>query len=116
MLSPAPRTSPPLWCRVLITAERFAIRTLRVVAGLVVAGIALWLIAIAFDTLGQPFASLSPLGFIGAIVAGLGGLLLLIIAFGTAFGEKGESRVEAAWRCDPNSEIQSERKRLGYED
>lgn len=120
MPSPDPKTSPPVWCRALMAAERFLIRTLRVAGALVLGGLALWLIAIAVDALGQPFASLSPLGLIGSIVAGLLGLLLLVLAFGVAFGEKGESRVEAAWRGGvfqgERERIQSERKGLGYEE
>ncbi|MGH8569144.1 MAG: hypothetical protein ACREXU_14320 [Gammaproteobacteria bacterium] len=72
---------------------RFAIRLSRIVGGIVLAVLAIWLISFSVETLSEPFASLSPLGLIGALIAGLIGLALLVVAFGVAFGE-GESRAE----------------------
>ena len=116
MLSSTQEMSPPAWCRALVAAERFLVRTFRVAAGIVPAGIAFWLFGVAFDTLGQPFASLSPLGLLGGILVGLGGLPLLGLAFGVAFGEKGESSIEAAWRRRHETTTKIQRKHLGYEE
>ena len=107
--------SPPAWCRTLAFTERFLIRTLRIAAALIIVWISFRLFDVAIDILGQPFASLSPLGLLGGIVAGLGGLLLLVIAFGAAFGEKGDSRVEAAWRRSQMASPEIQRKILGYD-
>lgn len=92
-------------------AERFAVRTFRVVAGIAVVGIAIWFFGIAVDILSKPFASLSPLALIGGILAGIAGLLFIVAAIRAAFGPKGQSRIEAAWR-----ESQGNTRRLqGYD-
>jgi hypothetical protein len=70
---------------------RFVVRPGRVLVGLCVAAIALWLFSIALDALGTPFAKLSPLGLLGGVLAALGGMLVSLVAFGVAFGE-GQSR------------------------
>ena len=87
---------------------RFVIRTLRIAGGLAVGLLALWTISYALETLGQPFASLSPLGVIGGLFAGLVGLLLVVAAFSTAFGE-GESREEYEARLKGEIRVEVER-------
>jgi hypothetical protein len=103
---------PPIWCKAAALAEQIAFRVLRVIVAAGVAVIAIWLIRIAADTLGEPFASLSSLGLIGGILAGVTGLLVNGIAIMVAFGPKRQSRIEQAWR-----ESQANVRRLGgYDD
>ena len=71
--------------------KRFVVRTLRLAVGLVSLLIAFWPLGFALETLGQPFSSLSPLGLLAGLFAGLIGLALIVAAFAAAFGE-GESR------------------------
>ncbi|KAF0190850.1 MAG: hypothetical protein FD165_2408 [Gammaproteobacteria bacterium] len=103
---------PPMWCKAAALAERVAFRLLRIIVAAVIAAIAIWLFRIAGDTLGEPFASLSPLGLVGGILAGVIGLLVIGISIMVAFGSKRQSRIEQAWR-----ERQGNAKRLlGYDD
>lgn len=90
-------TQPPVWYRGAAFAERFVIRVFRVIAGTAIVGIAIWLFIVGVDTLSKPFASLSPLGLIGGILAVIVALLLLAAALAVAFWPRGESRVYAAW-------------------
>lgn len=106
---------PPGWCKAAAIAERFVVRTLRLVAGVAIAGAAIWLFSIAIDILGEPFASLSPLALLGGILAAVVGLLLLVPAFGVAFGAKGLSRIEAAWRESQANTPESRKRLLGYD-
>ncbi len=106
---------PPAWCKAVAAAERFAIRTLRVIGAIAIGGIAIWLFSIANDVLSKPFASLSPLALVGGILAGAGGLLLVAAAFGVAFGPKGHSRIEAAWRESQGNTVQTKRRLQGYD-
>lgn len=102
----------PMWCKMVALAERVAFRVLRVIVAAGIAGVAIWLFRIAADTLGEPFASLSPLGLVGGILAGVAGLLVIGISISVAFGPKRQSRIEQAWR-----ERQGNAKRLlGYDD
>ncbi len=109
---------PPAWCKVTMATERFLIRTFRIAVGIVLVRIAFWLFAIGIETLDEPFASLTPLALLGGILAGVGGLIVLVLAFGMAFGEKGDSRIEAAWRRHrvESLEVKLKKKLLGYEE
>jgi hypothetical protein len=101
-----------MWCKAATLAEQVAFRVLRVIVAAGVVVIAIWLFRIATDTLGKPFASLSPLGLVGGILAGVAGLLAIGISIWVAFGPKRQSRIEQAWR-----ESQGNTKRLlGYDD
>jgi hypothetical protein len=95
--------------------ERFAIRTLRLAIAVAAGGVVVWLFGIAGDILSEPFATLSPLDLIGGIGAGVLGLLLIVPAFKVAFGPKGRSRIEAAWRNSQANTERSRRRLLGYD-
>lgn len=102
----------PLWCKTAALGERALFRFLRLAVGAGIVGGAIWLFRIAADTLGQPFASLSPLGLIGGLLAGLGGLISIGIAIRVSFGPKRHSAIEQAWR-----ERQGNTKKLlGYDE
>lgn len=106
---------PPKWCKAAAILERFVVRTIRVtIAVLVVAG-SIWLFNWAYDALIKPFVSLSPLELFGAVLAGLGGLILLVVAFRIAFGPKGPSHIEATWRSQQSTTTQSQRRLMGYD-
>lgn len=109
---------PPAWCKVTMAIERFLIRTFRIAVGIVLVRIAFWLFAPGIETLNEPFASLTPLALLGGFLAGMGGFLLLAFAFVTAFGEKGDSRIEAAWSRHrvESLEVKLRKKLLGYEE
>jgi hypothetical protein len=80
---------------------RIFIRTLRIATGAGFSLVAFWAFNKAIDSLGKPFASLSPLELLGGIAIGVfGGWLIWFAAF-VAFG-KGKSRIEA----DAESAIQ----------
>jgi hypothetical protein len=79
------------WADVSYGCNRFFIRSLRIAAGVGIALAAIWVFTQAVEILERPFASLSPLGLIGGLVAGFFGIGLTLMAFGAAFGE-GESR------------------------
>lgn len=67
-------------------ARRFAIRVFRILGGLALGYAALWLLILAVDELSKPFASLSPLGLIGGLVAGTVGIGIGLCALYAAFG------------------------------
>lgn len=88
----------PWWVDLCVMLERMVIRLGRLCLGALVVAAGLWLITTSYDTLSQPFASMSPLGLLGGIVAGLIGIALAIWALSVAFGEGAESRFEEYWR------------------
>ena len=103
---------PPLWCKAAAFVERVAFRVLRIIEAMGIAAIAIWLFRTAINTLGEPFASLSPLGLFGGIIAGIVGLVAIVISLIVAFGPKRQSKIEQNWR-----ESQGNSRRLfGYED
>lgn len=106
---------PPAWCIAAAIAERLAIRAFRLTGAMAIVGIAVWLWNIAADILSKPFAALSPLALVGGILAGVAGLLFLVLAISVAFGPKGHSRIEAAWRVSQGNTVQSKRRLLGYD-
>jgi hypothetical protein len=90
----AGRMPPKRYLTIRYAVTRFAIRLSRIVGGVVLALVTIFLpLSFAIETLSEPFGSLSPLGLIAALLAGLIGLALLVGAFGVAFGE-GKSREE----------------------
>lgn len=103
---------PPLWCKAAAFVESIMIRTLRIALGILIAILAGWLIYIGVEVLSRPFASLSPLDFLGGLLASIGGFILFVPAFSVSFGAKGPSRIETEWR-----ESQANPRRLlGYEE
>jgi hypothetical protein len=88
---------------------------LRLAVGVAIGGAVVWLFSIAIDILGEPFAALSPLALLGGILAALVALLLLVPAFSVAFGAKGASRIEAAWREGQANNPKSQKRLLGYD-
>ena len=86
--------SPIWWADFSFGVDRIFIRTFRILAGVVLGFGATLLISLAGESLGKPFASLSPLELIGGICAGIVGFLAICVAFVIAFG-KGQSRAEA---------------------
>ncbi|RQW72808.1 hypothetical protein EBB56_02245 [Halomonas sp. YLB-10] len=103
---------PPMWCRAAALVERFIIRGLRFSVAVGTSCFSFWLFNISIDTLGKPFASLTPLGLIGGLLAGFCVILFVWVSIKVAFGRKGESRTEQAWR----KRQANERRLLGYED
>jgi hypothetical protein len=103
---------PPKWCKAAALAEQIIFRAIRIAVAAAIIALAIWLFKIAINILGEPFSTLSPLGLVGGILSGIGGLIAIGISFIVAFGPKRQSIIEKDWREGQGNA----RRLLGYDD
>ena len=106
------RSQSPRWQAAQYSVERFFTRTLRIVAGLALAGVAIYLYEIASAKTDIAFAALTIKDLAG-VLFGFGGALAFIVwAFRVAFGEapQRQQRTEATLRSQAESVVSAKER------